>query len=269
MIRALLKDGNFGPGAVGISHYTGMHFRFTHCLGRSLAAAVLAHGASVVIASSSQEKVNAALEKLKQEVPPAPNATITGQAVDLKDFTALKEFLSNEGPFDHFVITAGDLPGNFNFPDQEIDPAITKSYFELALVSGIGRRVPSDRTAQHIDKNKLINPGGSIIQTIGASHYRPPPGWGLISAVVGAVESSTRGLAIDLKPIRCPGLVDTEFHDSMPTDAKEQFFQSQREKLPVGHVGTPEEVAEAYIFAMKCTYLTGQVIVMDGGGVLV
>ncbi|GAB1522810.1 hypothetical protein RhiTH_005934 [Rhizoctonia solani] len=166
-------------------------------LGRSLAAAVLAHGASVVIASSSQEKVNAALEKLKQEVPPAPNATITGQAVDLKDFTALKEFLSNEGPFDHFVITAGDLPGNFNFPDQEIDPAITKSYFD------------------------------------------------------------------------CPGLVDTEFHDSMPTDAKEQFFKLQREKLPVGHVGTPEEVAEAYIFAMKCTYLTGQVIVVDGGGVLV
>ncbi|QRW20955.1 short chain dehydrogenase [Rhizoctonia solani] len=66
-------------------------------LGRSLAAAVLAHGASVVIASSSQEKVNAALEKLKQEVPPAPNATITGQAVDLKDFTALKEFLRMKG----------------------------------------------------------------------------------------------------------------------------------------------------------------------------
>ncbi|CAE6430890.1 unnamed protein product [Rhizoctonia solani] len=236
-------------------------------LGRSLAAAVLAHGASVVIASSSQEKVNAALEKLKQEVSPAPNATITGQAVDLKNFTALREFLSNEGPFDHFVITAGDLPGNFNFPDQEIDPAITKSYFDVRYWATV-------IAAQHIHKNKLINPGGSIIQTIGASHYRPPPGWGLISAVVGAVESSTRGLAIDLKPIRvntiCPGLVDTEFHDSMPTDAKEQFFQSQREKLPVGHVGTPEEVAEAYIFAMKvCTYLTGQVIVVDGGGVLV
>jgi NAD(P)-dependent dehydrogenase (short-subunit alcohol dehydrogenase family) len=34
---------------------------------------------------------------------------------------------------------------------------------------------------------------------------------------------------------------------------------------PVKHVGTPEEVAEAYVFAMKCSYLTGQSICVDGG----
>ncbi|KDN40054.1 hypothetical protein RSAG8_08375, partial [Rhizoctonia solani AG-8 WAC10335] len=127
--------------------------------------------------------------------------------------------------------------------------------------------------AQHIYKNNLIKPGGSIVLTIGIVHYRPFPGWSLINGMVGAVESSTRGLAIDLKPIRvntiAPGVTDTELFSTFSSEARTSFFKSHEEKLPVGHVGTPDEVAEAYIFAMKCTYLTGQVITVDGGGVLV
>ncbi|KDN40451.1 hypothetical protein RSAG8_08071, partial [Rhizoctonia solani AG-8 WAC10335] len=43
----------------------------------------------------------------------------------------------------------------------------------------------SHRLAQHIYKNKLINPGGSITQTIGTSGYRPPPGWGIAFRLMG------------------------------------------------------------------------------------
>ncbi|KAG8679661.1 hypothetical protein FRC11_003446 [Ceratobasidium sp. 423] len=99
-------------------------------IGRSVAAATLAHGASVVIASSSQEKVNIALDRLKQGVPSQSNVTIAGRAVDLKDFAALKEFLTKEGPFDHLVITAGDIPGNLNFPEQDIEVESLKNVFE-------------------------------------------------------------------------------------------------------------------------------------------
>ncbi|KAG9083350.1 hypothetical protein FRC07_013936, partial [Ceratobasidium sp. 392] len=89
----------------------------------------------------------------------------------------------------------------------------------------------------------------------------------------GAVETATRGLAVDLKPLRVntisPGLVDTELFNNFPPEQRKQLFETYREKLLVGHIGTPEEVAEAYIFAMKCQYLTGQIITVDGGGVLV
>ncbi|GAB1525392.1 hypothetical protein RhiTH_008552 [Rhizoctonia solani] len=169
-------------------------------IGRSVAAATLSHGASVVIASSSQDKVNIALGRLKQGVPPQSNVTVTGQ-----------------------VITGGDRPANVNFPEQDIDLASSQSFFE------------------------------------------PIPGWGLVSGLAGAVESSTRGLAIDLKPIRCPGLVDTELFASMPEDIRKDMFGRQEKTTPVGHIGKPEELAEAYLFAMKCTYLTGQVLVVDGG----
>jgi hypothetical protein len=62
--------------------------------------------------------------------------------------------------------------------------------------------MPPVYLAQHIYKNNLIKPGGSITLTIGISYQRPEPGWSLAGGVVGALESSTRGLAIDLKPIR-------------------------------------------------------------------
>ncbi|KAG9123178.1 hypothetical protein FRC07_000142 [Ceratobasidium sp. 392] len=109
--------------------------------------------------------------------------------------------------------------------------------------------------------------------TIGSLQARPIAGWGYLLGAVGAVETATRGLAIDLKPIRVntisPGLVDTEEIQRFPAEMRENIFKAHIEKLPVGHVGTPAELAEAYIFAMKCQYLTGQVILVDGGGVLV
>ncbi|KAG9126847.1 hypothetical protein FRC07_001748 [Ceratobasidium sp. 392] len=90
---------------------------------------------------------------------------------------------------------------------------------------------------------------------------------------MGAIESSVRSLAVDLKPLRINaielGLVNTELYDKTPPELRDSIFSSHKEKSLVGHVGTADEVAEAYIFAMKCTYLTGQIITVDGGGTLV
>ncbi|KAG8719857.1 hypothetical protein FRC09_010502 [Ceratobasidium sp. 395] len=109
--------------------------------------------------------------------------------------------------------------------------------------------------------------------SIGTVFNRPIPGWALVSGVAGAMESATRGLAMDLKPIRVntisPGIVDTEFWDATPQDAKAGIFSHYEKNLLVGHIGTPAEVAEAYIFTMKCSYLTSQIITVDGGGSLV
>ncbi|KAG9095766.1 hypothetical protein FS749_009804 [Ceratobasidium sp. UAMH 11750] len=79
---------------------------------------------------------------------------------------------------------------------------------------------------------------------------------------MGAIESSVRGLAVDLKPLRINaielGLVKTELYDKTPPELRDSIFNSYEEKVLVGHVGTPEEVAEAYIFAMK---VSGKTIV--------
>ena len=55
----------------------------------------------------------------------------------------------------------------------------------------------------------------------------------------------------------------------MPAADRETLYRQMEQNLLVGHVGEPEEIAEAYLYLMRQTYGTGQVIVVDGGGVLV
>jgi NAD(P)-dependent dehydrogenase (short-subunit alcohol dehydrogenase family) len=54
----------------------------------------------------------------------------------------------------------------------------------------------------------------------------------------------------------CPGLVDTELFAPFPADFRAELFKSTLDKLLVGHIGLPDEVAEAYIFAMKVSELS-------------
>jgi NAD(P)-dependent dehydrogenase (short-subunit alcohol dehydrogenase family) len=48
-----------------------------------------------------------------------------------------------------------------------------------------------------------------------------------------------------------PGTVASELWNIFPEDARNAMFDAAKQKLPVGHVGTPEQLAEAYLFAMK------------------
>jgi NAD(P)-dependent dehydrogenase (short-subunit alcohol dehydrogenase family) len=87
------------------------------------------------------------------------------------------------------------------------------------------------------------------------------------------MESFTRALAIDLAPIRVnlvsPGAVRTELWDFLPETEREALYRQFVEKLPVGRIGEPSDVAEAYVYLMKNRFSTGSIVVTDGGGVLV
>jgi NAD(P)-dependent dehydrogenase (short-subunit alcohol dehydrogenase family) len=55
----------------------------------------------------------------------------------------------------------------------------------------------------------------------------------------------------------------------MDTAEREDFYESVGNRLPVGRVGDPEDIAKAYVFLMQEGFATGQTIVVDGGTVLV
>ncbi|KIJ48773.1 hypothetical protein M422DRAFT_247130 [Sphaerobolus stellatus SS14] len=92
------------------------------------------------------------------------------------------------------------------------------------------------------------------------------------SGIVGALDSITRGLAVDLAPVRvniiCLGPVETEIWQTIPEAMSEMIKKDAVGKTLVKHIATPLEVAEAYLFAMKCTFLTGQTLHVDGECVL-
>jgi NAD(P)-dependent dehydrogenase (short-subunit alcohol dehydrogenase family) len=87
------------------------------------------------------------------------------------------------------------------------------------------------------------------------------------------MEALTRALAVELAPIRvnavCPGVVRTELWKDMTEFDRDAMYRNLGQKLPVGRVGEADDLAGAYIYLMRQGYGTGQVIVVDGGGVLV
>ena len=91
------------------------------------------------------------------------------------------------------------------------------------------------------------------------------------NAAKGAVLNYTRTLAIDhaRDGIRvnavCPGPIDTPLARTLLEN--EKIAREYRERIPMGRVGTAEEVASvvAFLASDDAAYVTGAAIVVDGG----
>ena len=209
-------------------------------------------GAEVVIASSRAATVDAAVERL---------SGATGRAVDLRDEAGIATFFKALGPFDHLAITAGDWGGAMFAPTAEIDLAQAQEGLTVRFWGALAAAKHGGRT---------IAQDGSITLTSGMLAHRPMKGAPLATAVAGAVEHLTRALAVDLAPVRvnavCPGVILTDHvRQTMPEAMLKAFVAS----LPVPRAASPMEAARSYVYLMLNRYATGQVLPVDGGGLLV
>jgi NAD(P)-dependent dehydrogenase (short-subunit alcohol dehydrogenase family) len=118
-----------------------------------------------------------------------------------------------------------------------------------------------------------IRKGGSIVFTSGIAGRRPQAGWALGASICAAMEGLARALAVELAPIRVnvvsPGVVRSPLWANMEETDRKALYRATAERLLVGHVGDVEEIAEAYLYLMRQSYGTRQVLVVDGGAVLV
>jgi len=86
----------------------------------------------------------------------------------------------------------------------------------------------------------------------------------------GAVVSLTRALAVDhvAEGIRvnavAPGTVDSPWVRRLVEDVGESL-DALRARQPMGRLGTPEEIAEAVAYLAAAEFVTGSVLVIDGG----
>jgi NAD(P)-dependent dehydrogenase (short-subunit alcohol dehydrogenase family) len=223
-------------------------------IGLAVAQLAAAQGAKVVIASSSAERVHKAVESIGREAQ--------GHAVDLSNEQAIAAFFLKLGPFDHLVFTAGDSLHLHDLASTDLQQA--RHAFELrywAALAAVKYGSPSIRL------------GGSVVLTTGIAGQRPPKGWVIAASVCGTIEALTRGLAVELAPIRVnavsPGIVRTNLWQTMGAKEREELFESVGKRLPVGRVGEASDIAQAYLFLMQEGYATGQTVVVDGGSGLV
>ncbi|MGW7526175.1 SDR family oxidoreductase [Streptomyces sp. NPDC054783] len=226
----------------------------TSGIGLAVAEGAAREGAEVVVASRRQESVEVALKRLGDGAE--------GHVLDATDEDAVRGVFQRIGAYDHLVYTAGE-PLLLE-PLAEADVVRARRFLDTRLWGAY-------TAVKHGAAS--IRPGGSVVLTTGTAARRPLPGSSAASALCGAMESLARALAVELAPLRVnavsPGLVRTELWREVPQDAREGLFRSSAESLPVGRVGEPADVAEAYLYLMRGGYSTGSVVVVDGGGTLV
>lgn len=124
--------------------------------------------------------------------------------------------------------------------------------------------------AKIIAAHDIVKPGGSLTLTSGGAALRGSKGAAIGGALNGGVMALTQGLAVELagKKVRVntvvPGLCRTELWDKQGHSkaAQEEVLARAEKELPVGFVGAPEDVAEAYLFFVRADYANGTTVVI-------
>lgn len=225
-------------------------------MGAAIAAHALGEEARVTIAGSSRERLAAAAARL-------PGPVQTG-FVDLADPDSIEAVGRGLGALDHLAVTAQSPAALRTLkPLAALDFGDLDAAFRVKL-AGMLRLIRACLPGLARD--------GSITLFSGAASRRTIPGHVALAALNAAVEAAGRQLAKELAPIRVnvisPGLVRTEAYDAMPASEREAMFAARARALPVGRVGTADDIAMAAIHLMCNGYVTGVVQDIDGGGLL-
>ena len=173
--------------------------------------------------------------------------------------TSLFDFASGDGKnkVDHVVMTAGGMfrPSSLD----KITPDDVDACYKIRMIGTV-------MLAKHAIKYFNTRPTSSFTITSGVRDLKPFPGFAAIAPVGAALKSLARALANDMKPIRVNCV--TEGFDRIAWDQSDRVLESFRSKTFTNTLGTPEDLAECYVCSMKCNFMDGAEIYLDGGHLL-
>jgi NAD(P)-dependent dehydrogenase (short-subunit alcohol dehydrogenase family) len=221
-------------------------------IGEATARLAADAGAQVMIASRSRDKRDAALARLP--------AGVEAAQLDVSDDAAVQAFFAAHAPWDH-VVLAGSATQ-------------TGSVRALPLAAA---RVSTDNKfwgAYHVGRHARIRDGGSLTFVSGVYSQRPQPHAVLQGALNAAVEALARGLALELAPqVRVntvsPSTTATPLWDKLGAEGRARKFAEMQDRLPLGRVADPVDIAQAIVFLAANRFATGSTLLLDGGDALV
>lgn len=231
----------------------------TRGIGYAIVKTYLENGASVALCGSKQETVDKALEKLKAENPDYP---VIGMCPDLQSpeavAAAVDKVKETFGSFDILVNNAGISARESLYDYKPEDFAKIMNLNVTAVFN----------CAQAAAKVMKAQGGGVILNTSSmVSLYGQPAGVGYPAskfAVNGLTKSLARELGKDNIRVNAvaPGVTRTDMVAALP----EEMIKPLVATIPLGRVGEPEDVANAFLFLASdlASYVTGEILSVDG-----
>ncbi len=217
-------------------------------MGFAVAQRLVARGNHVMIGGRSQTKLDRTVDTL------GPLAT--SRAVDVTDRTSLENFFADTPPIRGlFTPGASYETAPFRDGNPDLPGALFAGKF-WAQYWGVHTALPK-LTA---DASVLLMSGAASVRPIGASAY---------AACNAALEGLARALAVELAPIRVnclsPGTIDSELWRNRPQAQREAVYEMYKQISLVGRPGTVDEAADAALFLLDNTNMTGTTLYCDGG----
>ena len=228
-------------------------------IGRAIALKLAARGMYVIVNyASSAEKAQAVLEEIR-------TAGGDGRCMgwDVSDFaateSALKAIIQTCGRLDVVVNNAGITRDGLLMGMQEeaydrvLDVNLKGAFCVIRFAA---RQMLKQRSGRIIN----ISSVSGLLGNAGQANYCAAKA-GLLGLTKSAArELGSRGITVNAI---APGWIETEMTEGL----SEELRGKMRERIPLGHMGTAENVADAVVFLAsdQASYITGQVLSVDGG----
>ena len=230
----------------------------TRGIGRAIAETLAKAGARVAVVGRDLQKA--------QEAATAVGNGAQGFACEMTDTAAVAKLVADvEGAFgsiDILVNNAGITRDNLvmRLKDEDWDAVMNANLRgAFAAIRAASRGMMKKRSGRIINVSSIIG----IIGNKGQANYAASKA-GLIALTKSvAKELGSRNILVNAV---APGFIDTEMTAAMTPEARDALGK----QIALERLGTPQDVAAtvAFLASDLASYITGQVIVVDGGMVM-
>ena len=231
-------------------------------IGRAIALALAEEGAEVVINYHHSEERSLAV---KEEIEARGGKAAVMQC-DVSDYESCERFVSAVaemcGRIDIWVNNAGITKDQLlmRMSEEAFDEVIeTNLKGTFQCMRFVSRVMVKQRYGRIINLSSVVGIAGNA----GQVNYAASKAGAIGMTKSAAKELAGRGITVNAV---APGFIETE----MTSILSEKVQEQAKNQIPLGHFGTPEDVASAVVFlaSEQAKYITGQVLQVDGGMVM-